>query len=50
MHLVTDREDVPLILVGHLDVVDPDVLAPDIDAVKAALATAPNDEIVDFAI
>ena len=44
------EEDVPLIFIGHLYVVDPDVLAPDIDAVKPTLATAPDDRIVDFAI
>jgi hypothetical protein len=45
-----ERADVPLILVGHFDVMDPDVLAPDIDAVKPTLATGPYDRVVDFAI
>ena len=44
------RRYVPLILVGHLDIMDPNVLAPDIDAVEATLTAAPDDAVVDFTI
>ncbi len=44
------REYIPLILVGHLDIMDPNVLSPDIDAVKPTLAAAPDDAVVDFTI
>ena len=44
------RGYIPLILVSHLDIMDPNVLAPDIDAVEATLAAAPDDAVVDFTI
>lgn len=38
------------VFVGYHDIVDPDVVAPDIDPVETALVSAADGHVVDFAV